>query len=739
MFETIVAVLDPIGGHLAINLATAAAAGLAVVGLARLVRAWDHPNGDLVGLAFLASPVVLIAATSTGDFIWAAMFLVWGLPAPPARSQPGRGSAVLVRDRQPHVDSLRRGGFPDRRRVGPDQPAPVRPHVPRGRAAGGVDVRAVLAGLRPHLRVPQLRPGLPGAPEPPRPLPLQELRGGGPGVRRPGGRGGAGVAGIRSSGGAGSPWSASRSSPSSPPRHCSSTSRGGAFTCCPPSWPSCSGSRPRRNHAPLPGRSWPPVSSTGSWRSGRWRRTGPTTAAAHAGADPPAGARSQRHRLPARLHGRGAAHRQRRLGLHAQAPCGPTPGGGDVATAEAGAARPSRRGCAYLRPVSRRSVAPRARWRREAALGDEADRAWYQPASSTRSRSCRSRTRRPTPREPVGQVRGLVQLVDGLDQESVAGVDPAGIARTAVRERRDLGLVEPRSRRAKNATWTPHSVLATATCARAVDDDLALAQGEAELPPQLVGAPGAHRLCHRAVPDQGAEQRDGRHAGRHHRPELVLDAVRVGRLQGDDPCHRRHHHRSPVVSAGLPASWTSGTKWTVAPAAPSSTAIPAPAAAGAGSRGDPAFEWLVLHGAVRGALRLRLAPCSFRVGWARSLAARSPRCVDGSKAICRQSAQRAASRYVRQRRLRPPDASQPSRTGAMVVPNEGGRWALRPYCEREAPIHTVPSPAAFSPGAPTSPTTTSTTSCPRSGCTSPTRPASVRRAATTWCATRASR
>jgi hypothetical protein len=78
VFETIVAVLDPIGGHLAINLATAAAAGLAVVGLSRLVRAWDHPNGDLVGLAFLASPVVLIAATSTGDFVWAAMFFVWG-------------------------------------------------------------------------------------------------------------------------------------------------------------------------------------------------------------------------------------------------------------------------------------------------------------------------------------------------------------------------------------------------------------------------------------------------------------------------------------------------------------------------------------------------------------------------------------------------------------------------------------------------------------------------------------
>jgi hypothetical protein len=78
VFESIVAVLDPVGGHLAINLATAAAGGLAVVGLARLVRAWNHPNGDLVGIAFLASPIVLIAATSTGDFIWAAMFFVWG-------------------------------------------------------------------------------------------------------------------------------------------------------------------------------------------------------------------------------------------------------------------------------------------------------------------------------------------------------------------------------------------------------------------------------------------------------------------------------------------------------------------------------------------------------------------------------------------------------------------------------------------------------------------------------------
>jgi hypothetical protein len=78
VFEAIVAVLDPVGGHLLVNLATAAAGAAAVIGIARLVRAWGHANGDLVALAFLAAPVSLIAATSTGDFMWAAAFFVWG-------------------------------------------------------------------------------------------------------------------------------------------------------------------------------------------------------------------------------------------------------------------------------------------------------------------------------------------------------------------------------------------------------------------------------------------------------------------------------------------------------------------------------------------------------------------------------------------------------------------------------------------------------------------------------------
>jgi hypothetical protein len=76
--ETIVGLLDPVGGHILVNLATVGALAFTVVGIARLVRAWGHNNGDLVALALLVSPVTLIAGTSTGDFIWALAFFVWG-------------------------------------------------------------------------------------------------------------------------------------------------------------------------------------------------------------------------------------------------------------------------------------------------------------------------------------------------------------------------------------------------------------------------------------------------------------------------------------------------------------------------------------------------------------------------------------------------------------------------------------------------------------------------------------
>ncbi len=78
VFEAIVALLDPVGGHLAVNLATAAAGAATIVGIARLVQAWGHANGDLIALAVLAAPGMVIAATSTGDFVWALAFFVWG-------------------------------------------------------------------------------------------------------------------------------------------------------------------------------------------------------------------------------------------------------------------------------------------------------------------------------------------------------------------------------------------------------------------------------------------------------------------------------------------------------------------------------------------------------------------------------------------------------------------------------------------------------------------------------------
>jgi hypothetical protein len=78
VFEAVAAVLDPVGGHLLLNLATLAAAIATIVGLAHLVRAWGHDNGDLLALAFFASPITIIASTGVADFIWALAFFVWG-------------------------------------------------------------------------------------------------------------------------------------------------------------------------------------------------------------------------------------------------------------------------------------------------------------------------------------------------------------------------------------------------------------------------------------------------------------------------------------------------------------------------------------------------------------------------------------------------------------------------------------------------------------------------------------
>jgi hypothetical protein len=95
VFEAIAAVLDPVGGHLLLNLATAAAGAATVVGIARLVRTWCHRNGDLVALAFLASPATIIAATSTGDFVWALGFFVWGALAH-LKDRPWAGGVLFA-------------------------------------------------------------------------------------------------------------------------------------------------------------------------------------------------------------------------------------------------------------------------------------------------------------------------------------------------------------------------------------------------------------------------------------------------------------------------------------------------------------------------------------------------------------------------------------------------------------------------------------------------------------------
>ena len=69
VFEAVVGLLDPVGGHLAINLAAAAGAAT-VVGIAPWWRAWGYANGDLIALAFLAAPGTVTAprrrATSSG-------------------------------------------------------------------------------------------------------------------------------------------------------------------------------------------------------------------------------------------------------------------------------------------------------------------------------------------------------------------------------------------------------------------------------------------------------------------------------------------------------------------------------------------------------------------------------------------------------------------------------------------------------------------------------------------------
>src|SRR5690606_39263496 len=80
-------------------------------------------------------------------------------------------------------------------------------------------------------------------------------------------------------------------------------------------------------------------------------------------------------------------------------------------------------------------------------------------------------------------------------------------------------------------------VLASASRGHTVDDELALAHRQRQPARQLVASPATHRLGHRHVVGEGAEQGDRRHPGRHHRPEECSDRRFVGWRQGLDAAH----------------------------------------------------------------------------------------------------------------------------------------------------------------------------------------------------------
>ena len=81
VFEATVALLDPVGGHLLVNLATAAAGAAAIVGIARLVRTWGHANGDLVALAVLAVLVAGYFGINPPGFVAEVVAFAFGLAA----------------------------------------------------------------------------------------------------------------------------------------------------------------------------------------------------------------------------------------------------------------------------------------------------------------------------------------------------------------------------------------------------------------------------------------------------------------------------------------------------------------------------------------------------------------------------------------------------------------------------------------------------------------------------------
>src|SRR6266496_5042705 len=111
--------------------------------------------------------------------------------------------------------------------------------------------------------------------------------------------------------------------------------------------------------------------------------------------------------------------------------------------------------------------------------------------------------------QAVRDVGVLMESVDGPDEQAVLFAVPARVSSGPGCQRGDLMLVEARAFGEERHVDTPF-VLAAAAGARPVDHNLPVAQWERQRPAQLVRPPTAHRLSHRQIPHEGAEQGDRR-------------------------------------------------------------------------------------------------------------------------------------------------------------------------------------------------------------------------------------
>lgn len=79
LFETTVGVLSRVGGSVLCNAATLAAGVASLLLFLRVCRELDVPRRGLLGVLFVAHPVLWVNATCTMDYVWALALLLAGL------------------------------------------------------------------------------------------------------------------------------------------------------------------------------------------------------------------------------------------------------------------------------------------------------------------------------------------------------------------------------------------------------------------------------------------------------------------------------------------------------------------------------------------------------------------------------------------------------------------------------------------------------------------------------------